>query len=144
LQHNPSENLEEYLETLWISEERGQPIAKISWVAKWLGVAPSSVFEMFKKLEVRGFVTYYPYQGIQLTENGRQIAQRVIRNHRLIEVLMKQTLNIAVDEAVACGMEHHMTPSFTDALCIVLKHPRTCPHGTRIPSGTCCWEQQHF
>lgn len=67
LQHNPSENLEEYLEALWISEERGQPMAKISWVTKWLGIAPSSVFEMFKKLEARGFVTHYPYQGIQLT-----------------------------------------------------------------------------
>lgn len=142
--HSTSENVEEYLEALWIAEEKGQAITKISWVAKRLEVAPSSVFEMFKKLETQGLVNYYPYTGVQMTDTGRQVARRVARNHRLIEVLMKQTLDIDVDEAVACGIEHHMTEAFTDALCTLLQHPKLCPHENMIPAGRCCNKQENI
>jgi DtxR family Mn-dependent transcriptional regulator len=136
--HNTSENVEEYLEALMTFEERGKSIAEISRVAEQLGVKPPSVVEMLKKLEERGLVIYHPYKGVTLTTSGRVIARRVIRNHRLVELLMKQTLGVNVDESVACGIEHHMTEVFTNALCTVLKHPRKCPHGNRIPMGSCC------
>lgn len=126
------------MEALWISEEDGISIAKISWVAKRLGVAPPSVVEMFKKLNEQDLVKYHPYRGVRLAELGRVIARRLVRHHRLIEVLMKQTLEIDVDENIACGIEHHMTGEFTRALCTLLKHPRKCPHGNLIPTGNCC------
>lgn len=133
-----SESVQEYLEILWISEEDGNTIAKVGWLAKHLDVTPPSVVEMYKKLEERGFVKYYPYRGVKFVEPGREIAKRVVRNHRLVELLMKQTLNIDVDEGIACGVEHHMTMEFTDALCSLLGHPRKCPHGNLIPKGSCC------
>lgn len=138
LSRNTSESAEEYLEALWISEERGKPIAKISWVAKQLNVAPPSVVEMFKKLQERGLVIYHPYNGVRLSESGRIIARHVVRNHRLVEFLMNQTLGMDVDEDIVCGIEHHMTVEFTDALCTLLGHPRKCPHGNPIPKGSCC------
>jgi DtxR family Mn-dependent transcriptional regulator len=121
-----------------MSEELTTPVARVGWVAKRLNVAPSSVVEMFKKLTEQGLVTYYPYRGVNLREPGRTIAQRVIRNHRLVEVLMKTTLNTPLDEDVACGLEHHMTEAFANALCTLLRHPRQCPHGYSIPIGNCC------
>ena len=135
---NSSANVEEYLEALWISEEGGKPIAKISWVAKQLCVSPPSVVEMFKKLKEQDLIKYHPYKGVCLAKLGRVIARRVVRNHRLVELLMKQTLGMDVDEGVACGVEHHMTREFTDALCTLLGHPRKCPHGKIIPAGSCC------
>jgi DtxR family Mn-dependent transcriptional regulator len=63
-------------------------------------------------------------KGLGLAEAGRTIARRTVRNHRLVEFLMKQTLNIDADEGIACGVEHHMTEEFTDALCSLLGHPR--------------------
>jgi DtxR family transcriptional regulator, Mn-dependent transcriptional regulator len=39
---------------------------------------------------------------------------------------------------MVCGIEHHMKSIFTDALCILLRHPRNCPHGNIIPQGNCC------
>ncbi len=110
-----SENVEEYLEALWISEEEGKSVTKIDWVAKRLHVKPPSVVEMFKKLAKQDFVKYYPYRGVQLLESGRMIAQRVIRNHRLIELLMK-TINIEIDEKLVCGIEHHLDETFAKAL----------------------------
>ncbi|MGO8806827.1 MAG: metal-dependent transcriptional regulator [Candidatus Bathyarchaeia archaeon] len=133
-----SESVEEYLETLWISEEKGEKLAHLTWVADHLGIAAPSALEMLKKLEKEGLVVYKVRQGIELTEKGRVIARRIIRAHRLTEVLMKETLKTDIREETVCGMEHHMDEEFMDALCTLLKHPTKCPHGHPIPAGKCC------
>ncbi|MEM2906180.1 MAG: metal-dependent transcriptional regulator [Candidatus Bathyarchaeia archaeon] len=133
-----SENVEEYLEALWLSEEAGEPLARITWTAQRIGVSAPSTVEMLKKLEERGYVTYTPRRGVKLSEKGRAIARQIIRNHRLTELLMRETLGVNVDEGTVCGIEHHMTEEFADALCTLLKHPERCPHGNKIPTGKCC------
>jgi DtxR family transcriptional regulator, Mn-dependent transcriptional regulator len=133
-----SESVEEYLETLWKSEEQGEKITHLTWIADHLGIAAPSALEMLKKLEKEGLVIYKVRQGIQLTAKGRKIARRIVRAHRLTEVLMKETLKTDVREETVCGMEHHMDEEFMDALCTLLNHPSTCPHGRPIPKGKCC------
>jgi len=133
-----SETVEEYLETLWISEERGERIAHLTWVADHLQIAAPSALEMLKKLEKEDLVVYKVRQGIELTEKGRKIARRIIRAHRLTEVLMKETLKTDIHEDTVCGLEHHMDEEFMDALCTLLNHPTKCPHGHPIPKGKCC------
>ena len=75
---------------------------------------------------------------IKLTSKGEMTGQQMMRNTRLLEVLMKHSLKIEIDEEMVCGIEHHMKSIFTDALCTLLKHPRFCPHGNIIPQGSCC------
>ena len=133
-----SESVEEYLETLWISEEQGEKLAHLTWIADHLGIAAPSALEMLKKLEKEGLVIYKVRQGIELTDKGRKIARRIIRAHRLTEVLMKETLKTDIREETVCGMEHHMDEELMDALCTLLKHPTKCPHGHPIPKGKCC------
>lgn len=133
-----SENVEEYLEALWILDERGHELSKIVNIASHLKVSAPSAVEMLKKLGKSGYVKYKSYEGVQLTKKGRKIASLIIRNHRLAEVLMKKGLGEKVDEDVVCGMEHHMTVKFANALCRLLGHPRKCPHGNPIPKGSCC------
>ncbi|MGD0330397.1 MAG: metal-dependent transcriptional regulator [Nitrososphaeria archaeon] len=133
-----SESMEEYMEALWVSEETGERLAHIKWVAGHLGISAPSAVEMLKKLEKEGLVIYEVRHGIELTDKGREIGRRIIRAHRLIEVLMKKTLKTEIQEQTVCGMEHHMDEDFTNALCTLLKHPRYCPHGSLIPKGKCC------
>jgi len=133
-----SESVEEYLETLWISEERGEKLAHLTWVANHLKISAPSAQEMLKKLEKEGLVIYKPRQGVELTDKGRKIGKRIIRAHRLIEVLMDTALKTDIREETVCGMEHHMDEKFMDALCTLLDHPRNCPHGNLIPKGKCC------
>jgi DtxR family Mn-dependent transcriptional regulator len=133
-----SESIEEYLETLWVSEERGEKLAHVTWVADHLGISAPSAVEMLRKLEKEGLVIYKARRGIELTDKGRKIAKRIIRAHRLIEVLMKEALKTDIREETVCGMEHHMDEVFMDALCTLLNHPRKCPHGDNIPKGKCC------
>ncbi len=133
-----SEHTEEYLEAVFLLGETGDSPVKISTISQNLGVAPPSAVQMLKKLEKEGYVKYKTREGVTLTQKGRRIGQRMVRNGRLIERLMADTLGIEVDPKVACGIEHHMTAEFADALCILLKHPRKCPHGNDIPKGRCC------
>jgi len=135
---NLSESVEEYLEMLYVLEERGMELVRIGVISEALGIASPSAVEMLRKLEKRDLVEYVRREGVRLTEKGRSAAKGIIRNHRLVEVLMKKTLNKDVDEDVVCGLEHHMSEEFADAVCTLLEHPRKCPHGNSIPPGECC------
>jgi DtxR family transcriptional regulator, Mn-dependent transcriptional regulator len=131
-----SEHIEMYLKAIWYLQEKGED-AKVSSIAKLLNVTQPSVVQMLRKLDNSKLVEYSQAK-VTLTEHGRRIGRQMIRNTRLLEVMMKDALKIEVDEEMACGIEHHMKNIFTDALCTLLEHPRKCPHGHNIPKGKCC------
>ncbi|MEX0656235.1 MAG: metal-dependent transcriptional regulator [Nitrosopumilaceae archaeon] len=131
-----AEHVEMYLKAIWHIKERGEPV-KISTVAKMLNVRQPSVVQMLKKLNEKNLVNYNK-AGVELTEEGERIGSSMMRNSRLLEVLMDSALKVEIDEEMVCGIEHHMNKQFTDALCTMLKHPRKCPHGHDIPRGNCC------
>ena len=131
-----AEHVEMYLKAIWHIKERKEDV-KISTIAKMLNVRQPSVVQMLKKLNDRELVDYTK-AGVSLTENGEQIGSKMMRNSRLLEVLMDSALKVEVDEEMVCGIEHHMNRQFTDALCTMLNHPRKCPHDHDIPLGECC------
>ena len=131
-----AEHVEMYLKAIWHIKERGEDV-KISTIAKMLNVRQPSVVQMLKKLNLKNLVNYNK-AGVRLTEDGERIGSSMMRNSRLLEVLMDSALKVEIDEEMVCGIEHHMNKQFTDALCIMLKHPRKCPHDHEIPMGECC------
>ena len=135
-----SEHVEMYLKAIWHMRERKEKV-KVSSIAKILNVRQPSVVQMLHKLNDANLVKYVKGSAVmKLTTEGEKIGERMIRNTRLLEVMMKEALKIEVDEEMVCGIEHHMKEIFTDALCTLLKHPRSCPHGYDIPLGNCCKE----
>ena len=131
-----AEHTEMYLKAVWHIREKGDDV-KISTIAKRLNVRQPSVVQMLKKLAERDLVTYNK-AGVTLKDSGEKVASSMIRNSRLLEVLMDSALKIDIDEEMVCGIEHHMNKQFTDALCTMLNHPRKCPHDHKIPKGECC------
>jgi len=131
-----AEHVEMYLKAIWHIKERGEDV-KISTIAKMLNVRQPSVVQMLKKLNEKNLVNYNK-AGVILTQDGERIGSSMMRNSRLLEVLMDSALKVAIDEEMVCGIEHHMNKQFTDALCTMLKHPRKCPHDHAIPMGECC------
>jgi DtxR family transcriptional regulator, Mn-dependent transcriptional regulator len=131
-----SEHVEMYLKAIWYIRERGEEV-KVSSIAKLLNVTQPSVVQMLRKLNGTQLVRYSK-GSVELTGEGERIGKQMMRNTRLLEVLMKDALRIEIDEEMVCGIEHHMKDIFTDALCTLLKHPRRCPHGHVIPKGKCC------
>jgi putative ABC transport system ATP-binding protein len=77
---------------------------------------------------------------LAFTAAGENRASYVIRRHRLAERLFCETFGIdpVIVDDHACRVEHTLSPEVTEKLCIFLKHPRTCPHGSPIPAGACC------
>ncbi len=77
---------------------------------------------------------------VAFTEPGERRAREVIRRHRLAERLFHETFGVGLDEVDddACKVEQTLSPEVTEKLCIFLKHPKTCPHGSPIPVGACC------
>jgi len=131
-----SEHVEMYLKAIWYIRERGDEV-KVSSIAKLLNVTQPSVVQMLRKLDGSQLVLYTK-GSVEMTAEGDRIGKQMMRNTRLLEVLMRDALKIEIDEEMVCGIEHHMKDIFTDALCTLLKHPRKCPHGHTIPKGKCC------
>ena len=131
-----AEHVEMYLKAIWHIRERGEDV-KISTIAKMLNIRQPSVVQMLKKLNAKDLVEYNK-AGVTLTEEGEKIGSSMMRNSRLLEVLMDSALKVEIDEEMVCGIEHHMNKQFTDALCTMLGHPRKCPHTHGIPMGECC------
>jgi len=131
-----AEHVEMYLKAIWHIREKKE-LVKISTIAKMLNVRQPSVVQMLKKLNEKNLVNYSK-ASVKLTEEGEKIGASMMRNSRLLEVLMESALKVEIDEEMVCGIEHHMNKQFTDALCTMLKHPRKCPHDNEIPVGECC------
>ena len=131
-----AEHIEMYLKAIWHIKEKGGDV-KISTIAKMLSVRQPSVVQMLKKLNTKNLVNYNK-AGVKLTEEGQAVGASMMRNSRVLEVLMESKLKVDIDEEMICGIEHHMNTQFTDALCTMLNHPRKCPHDHEIPMGQCC------
>jgi len=127
--------IEDYLKGIYRLQEKSG-VARTSDIVELLQVAPGTVTNTVDRLEKGGLVTHEPYKGVKLTEEGRKIALRVIRRHRLLERLLTDILHVNWSEAhtAACRLEHGITSNITKNLEKALGHPRTCPHGNPIPT----------
>jgi len=107
-----------------------------SQLAGRLGLAPSTVTEMVKKLVAAGHVEHSPYGAVRLTESGRGEALRMVRRHRLVETWLVEQYGYGWDEVhdEAEVLEHTLSDRLLDAIDAQLGHPRRDPHGDPIPA----------
>jgi DtxR family Mn-dependent transcriptional regulator len=129
-----NESLEEYLEAVYRLEREG-PGVTTSGLAAELGVAAASVSGMLKKLAEGGYLEYRARGEAKLTERGLAVAVRVMRRHRLAELLLTDLLGMPWDEVhdEACRLEHAISAAVEERLVAVLGDPKVCPHGHPIP-----------
>ena len=130
-----SENIEEYLEVLYRNGSNGEQVST-TMLSKELGIAPGSVTQMLKKLESLGYISYTPYKGATLTDEGMKIAQKITRKHRILEKFLTDVLKIKEDNVhnQACEMEHTLSDEAERALCNMLNNPDLCPDDHIIPA----------
>jgi DtxR family Mn-dependent transcriptional regulator len=136
---NLSESAEEILELLHTSIERkGESSFDIDDISIELDS------DALKDLSTLNLVVLSEGQ-VALTPTGRVEAENVIRRHRLAERLLVDILNVDIAhvEEAACKFEHVIKNGIEDNICILLGHPRFCPHGNSIPKGECCTTVQN-
>lgn len=118
------------------TEWQPEPITP-SQLAARLGLAPSTVTEMVKKLVTAGHVAHTPYGAVRLTDRGRAEALRMVRRHRLVETWLVSQYGYGWDEVhdEAEILEHALSDRLLDAIDVQLGHPDRDPHGDPIPSA---------
>jgi DtxR family Mn-dependent transcriptional regulator len=131
---NRKRERDEYIEQLWYMKEDGKD--SIDVLKNLLGdnYDAGIIDELLSDDLV---VLIEDNDKITLTKKGRDYARQLIRAHRLAERLLHDVLG-GDYESGACEFEHTVTPELVDSICILLGHPRACPHGMPIPQGQCC------
>jgi DtxR family Mn-dependent transcriptional regulator len=125
----------EYLEAVYELEEEGQRILQTK-IGKRLGLAAATVSEGVKRLVSEGYVTNA--RDIELTAEGRVLAEALVRRHRLAERMLVDILAIPwhLCHEQAEDWEKVMTPEVEEAILAKLEGEPTCPHGNPIPGTT--------
>lgn len=127
---------EDYLKTIYAHTEwQDAPVTTTALAAR-LGLAPSSVTEMVRKLGASGLVRHEPYGAIELTADGLAVALRIVRRHRLIETWLVEQHGYdwaeVHDEAEV--LEHVVSDRLLESIDRTLGHPIVDPHGDPIPT----------
>lgn len=124
-----TDRAEEILEMLWVEvvEHKNVPDVTV------LKDDPA-----FAKLLEEGYLSLEEEQ--LLTAKGLNEGRLCVRRHRLAERLLVDVLNIKAGlvHETGCKLEHILHKGLEDNICILLGHPKSCPHGQSIPPGECC------
>ncbi len=125
--------IDEALEKLWLLKEEA-PSKEFFTTSGCIKEA-----SLLKKMEKQGLINLKKNL-VKLTPEGESKAKNIVRRHRLAERLFADIIDLeqAQVEGQACHYEHLLSEESADSICILLGHPRTCPHGKPIPPGECC------
>ena len=130
----PSAAMREYLAEIYRLQEDSPTVSTTS-LAERLEVSPPAVPRMLKRLKSAGFVKHIPYQGVELTERGREKALQEIRRHRILEVFLVDIMQFTWDEAHehADELGRGLNDVLTQRMAEMTNYPQRCPHGEPIP-----------
>lgn len=124
-----SDAQEEILESLWIEieEKKEKPNTMV------LKDEPA-----FRELVDKGLIDIN--KSNLFTKEGLGEARGCVRRHRLAERLVADVLDVRdpLMHEASCKLEHGLHYGLEDNVCTLLGHPKVCPHGKNIPSGSCC------
>jgi DtxR family Mn-dependent transcriptional regulator len=131
-----SSAVEDYLKAVYALETRLEGPVPTNALAERLGVTPGSVSGMLRRLDDLGLLEHERYRGVTLTAEGRRMALRTLRNHRLLELLLVELLDVPWDRVhrEAELLEHVLSEELAERIAAKLGNPEFDPHGDPIPS----------
>jgi DtxR family Mn-dependent transcriptional regulator len=129
-----SQALEDYLKAIYVLADESQPVIAAR-IATETGVSASTMFATLRRLAADGLITINRRKEIHLTDEGQQIAEKIVRRHFLTERFLTDLLGLDWVKAhqEAHRLEHAISQEVEERLAKLLNHPTTCPHGNRIP-----------
>ena len=126
---------ENYLKAIYSLSSDIQKDISTNMIAEKIQTKASSVTDMMKKLAEKGLVVYEKYKGVQLSDEGKEIATSIVRKHRLWECFLVDKLHFSWDEVhdIAEQLEHIKSEALINSLDAFLEFPSYDPHGDPIP-----------
>jgi DtxR family Mn-dependent transcriptional regulator len=123
-----------YLRTVFELEEEGI-VPLRARIAERLSQSGPTVSQTVARMERDGLVRVEGDRQLALTAEGRELAMRVMRKHRLAECLLVGVIGMPWEEVhiEACRWEHVISDNVERRLVELLDYPVRCPHGNVIP-----------
>ena len=132
--HGLIDTTEMYLRTVFELEEEGVTPLRAR-IAERLGQTGPTVSQTVARMERDGLLHVLGDRQLALSEEGRTLATRVMRKHRLAECLLVGVIKLPWEEVhiEACRWEHVISESVERRVVELLGYPVRCPHGNLIP-----------
>lgn len=128
---------ENYLKAIAEAESEGEPVIAAT-LARWLNVSAPAVTMAIKRLKRDALIRVSRDGQILLTPAGRDIANRLLTRHYLIERMLTEVFGMewykVHDEAEQ--LEHAVSADFERHLLEKLGTQEACPHGNRVEGDT--------
>jgi DtxR family Mn-dependent transcriptional regulator len=124
---------EDYLEAIAkLGEE--ETSVRVTQISTRLRVKKPSVTAALHKLSEDGLVRHRRYGLVELTREGRRIAEEVMRRHEVLFHFFSEVLDIDPETAQedACRMEHLLSPTSLERLAKFVEFVMTCPKGEPV------------
>lgn len=128
---------ENYLKTIAEAEAEGETVIAATLV-RWLNVSAPAVTMAIKRLKRDALIRVTGDGRITLTQAGRDIANRLLHRHHLIERMLTEIFGMEwykVHEE-AEQLEHAVSEEFERRLIDKLGTGEACPHGNRVGMDT--------
>ncbi|MDK2384066.1 MAG: metal-dependent transcriptional regulator [Candidatus Korarchaeota archaeon] len=121
---------QDYLRTIYQLSSKGSKVRLVT-LSEALGVRMPTALQMVRSLAGQGLVKYEKHGEIELTEEGKRIAEEIQTKHNLLFEFLTKYLGVdpRVAEKDACGMEHHLSEETYDRLLKFIEFMEGCPHG---------------
>ena len=124
---------ENYLKAIAEAESEGETVKAVTLV-RWLGVSAPAVTMAIKRLRRDGLIQVGEEGQITLAAAGRDIANRLLNRHHLIERMLTEIFGLewykVHDEAEQ--LEHAVSADFERKLIDKLGTAIECPHGNVV------------
>ena len=93
-----SKALEEYLKTMYVLKKQNGNI-RVTDIANKMNCSKPSVNKALNNLKEESLVKYETYGTIELTEQGENLAQKILEAYDIVYLFLKDVLNLKEQEA---------------------------------------------
>ena len=124
---------EDYIKTVWELTVSGEKVIAAQ-LCRELQVSSAAVSKALQRLTRDGLMTLSSGGSITLTAEGRRLAERLVRRHRLVEKLLYEALHYPWDEVheEAERLEHAVSDRLEERMLARFGEEATCPHGYTV------------
>lgn len=93
-----SKSSEEYLKTMYVLKKQNGNI-RVTDIAKKMNCSKPSVNKAIYNLKDNGLLNYESYGTIELTNEGEDLAKKILEAYDIVYLFLKDVLNIEAEEA---------------------------------------------
>ena len=93
-----SQSLEEYLRTMYVLKKQNGNI-RVTDIAKKMNCSKPSVNKAINNLKEHKLITYETYGTIEITEQGENLAKKILESYDIVYLFLKEVLNLDKEQA---------------------------------------------